>query len=88
MKLFILAVAVLLTGCTTPSKFVCYGAGTCFGDERDNEMTYASSSSVPDTYRPSTGISSRHYILPSGGYSVTRSGSLTTVIQTSKTRGR
>lgn len=40
MKYILITLAVFLTGCSSMDTFVCRGAGTCFGDERDQQYAW------------------------------------------------
>lgn len=67
---------LLLSGCASMDRIVCYGAGTC---DRDPRYAYQPTQSVPNTQ-------TQVIITSSGNYLVTRdsSGSINAIIQTSK----
>jgi len=88
MKL-ILAIVVIITmsGCASYNTHLKTGCVWSCGEWEqrlaENPTMGATSGS---SYTPSTGISSTQVFLPSGGYSVIRSGSTISVIQTSKSK--
>ena len=80
MKILILLVAVLVSGCST-RQMVCAGTGTCFGDDRDLTAT------LPVGSLPTPTAKNSQLLLPSGNYLVVRnSGTVTAIIQTSTTK--
>jgi hypothetical protein len=80
MKILILLVAVLVSGCST-RQMVCAGTGTCFGDDRDLTAT------LPVGALPTPTAKNSQLLLPSGNYLVVRNaGTVTAIIQTSTTK--
>jgi hypothetical protein len=85
MKALILISVLLLSGCSTYSTHLKTGCiWTCA--EWEQRLAENPSASSGSSYTPSSGISSTQVFLPSGGYSVIRSGSTMSVIQTSRSR--
>ena len=80
MKILILLVAVLVSGCST-RQMICAGTGTCFGDDRDLTAT------LPVGSLPTPIAKNSQLLLPSGNYLVVRNaGTVTAIIQTSTTK--
>jgi NAD(P)H-nitrite reductase large subunit len=76
MKKFILLASILVTGCSTVDRMVCYGNGTC-----DLNPKYADQPN-----QPLVNTASQTIITNNGTYLITRDtqGSVNAVIQTSK----
>jgi hypothetical protein len=76
MKLFILLASILVTGCATVDRMVCYGNGTC---NRDSRYAYQPNQQLVNTQ-------SQTVITNNGIYLITRDtqGSINAVIQTSQ----
>jgi uncharacterized protein YceK len=88
MKL-ILAIVVLITmsGCASYNTHLKTGCvWSCAEWEQRLAQNPGAGATSGSTYIPSKGISSTQVFLPSGGYSVIRSGSTISVIQTSKSK--
>jgi hypothetical protein len=85
MRLIALLTVALLQGCSTYSTHLKTGCIWTCDQYTDSAVSY-SGTAQPSTYTPNMGITGSQYNLPSGGYMVIRSGSTTSVIQTSKSR--
>lgn len=81
MKIVLITLAVVLTGCTSMDHFVCYGAGTCDRNGQYSNGSYAGNSAAWVNTGPQTVITNN------GTYLIGRSqttGSINSVIQTSR----
>ena len=88
MKALIAILALTtLSGCASYNTHLKTGCvWSCAEWEQRLAQNPGVGSTSGSTYTPSKGISSTQVFLPSGGYSVIRSGSTISVIQTSKSK--
>jgi hypothetical protein len=88
MKALIAILALTtLSGCSTYNTHLKTGCVWSCGEwEQRLAQNPTMGATSGSGYTPSSGISSTQVFLPSGGYSVIRSGSTVSVIQTSKSK--
>ena len=87
MKIISLIVVVLLTGCASMDRVVCYGAGVCDRDYAVLPTTGGYSTTGPVNLSRSPVVGAYSVNLPSGGYLVVpnaTTGRVMSVIQTSR----
>ena len=89
MNIISLLVVVLLTGCASMDRVVCYGTGTCDRLYAVLPMPAGHSTTGPVNLSRPAGVGAYSVNLPSGGYLVvpnTTTGRAMSVIQTSRTK--
>jgi hypothetical protein len=89
MKLVLAVIAVtMMSGCASYQRNWQTGClwDCAKWDEWREQGQLANTGAIANTYTPSKGTTAQTYITPQGGFQVIRSGSTTTVIQTSKSK--
>jgi hypothetical protein len=84
MKIILAVLVLTLSGCASYNTHLRTGCIWSCDSWSNQDQLAITGGDIPNTYTPSAGITSQTYITPVGSYQVIRSGSTTSIIQTSK----